>query len=156
MNLKEYRTFVERRFAEGGKHLECIETQVHKLALRNPVVWERTQWDGVSMPDGSIVSLRTTVTLAENRGDSSAACSLFTGGEWREVTRLEASGLATVRAFEGRTLAGMQERDLEQERLQAAFRQDTTRVRLNALRVVTIFHLPDKMKVGGEEAPLRV
>lgn len=156
MNLKEYRTFVERWFAEGGEHLDCIETQVHKLTFRNPVVWERTQWDGVSMPDGSIVSLRTTVSIAENRGDSYAACALFTGDEWREVTRLEASSLAIVKAFEGRTIAGMPQRDLEEERLQVAFRQDTARVRLNALRVVTVFHLPEEMKAGEKELPLRV
>lgn len=156
MNLKEYRTFVERWFTEGGGHLDCIETQVHKLPLRNPVVWERTEWDGVSMPDGSIVSLRTTVSIAESRGDSYAACALFTGGEWREVTRLEASSLATVRAFEGRTLAGMAQRDLEEERLQVAFRQDTGRVRLNALRVLTVFHLTEEMKAGEGESPLRV
>jgi hypothetical protein len=146
MNLKEYRSFVERWFAAGGEHLECIETQVHKLTFPDPVAWEWTEWDGVGMPDGSIVSLRTTIAIAESRSDSYAACALFAGDGWREVTRLEAAGLEVVKAFDGRGIAGEPERDLEEERVQVALRQDAARVRLNALRVITVFHLPQEMK----------
>jgi len=152
MNLKEYRAFVESWFAEGGEHLECIDTQVHKLTFPDPVAWERTEWDGVRMPDGSIVSLRTTISIADSRSDSYAACALFAGDGWREVTRLEASSLAIVKAFEGRRIAGMPELGLEEEGLQVAFRQDAARVRQNALRVITVFHLPQEMKGGKGEA----
>ena len=156
MNLREYRAFVESWFAEGGEHLECIDTQVHKLTFPDPVAWERTEWDGVRMPDGSTVSLRTTVSIAESRSDSFAACALFAGGGWREVTRLEATGLEIVKAFEGRRIAGMPECNLEEERLQVAFRQDAARVRQNALRIVTVFHLPEEMKADEKESPLHV
>jgi len=156
MNLRAYRSFVESWFAEGGEHLECIDTQVHKLTFPDPVAWEWTEWDGVRMPDGSIVSLRTTISLAESRSDSSAACALFAGDGWREVTRLEAASLEVVKAFEGRRIAGMPERDLEEERLQVAFRQDVARVRKNALRVITVFHLPAEMKADEKEMPPRV
>ncbi len=141
MNLKEYRTFVARWFAEGSEHLECIEIQVHKVTSLDSVAWQRTEWGAARMPDGSIVSLRTSVDIAESRGNSYAACSLLASGRWSEVTRLEASDLSIVKAFEGRRIAGIPECDLKEDLLQVAFRQDAARVRQNALRIVTVFHL---------------
>lgn len=148
MNLRDYWALVEARFTEGGGHLRCIEIQLRELASPHSAAWEWTRWDEAGMPDGSIAALRTTVSIGERRGDSYAACALFDGIEWREVTRLEAMGLATVKAFEHVRIAALRGPDLQEERFQAAFLRDAARVQLKALRALTVFHLSQEMRSG--------
>src|SRR6266852_2686520 len=132
MNLEDYTTYLAAWFADP-EHISTIDTCVVRLTYPHPLMWEWMQWDGVRMPDGALISLRTRIIVAEIRPESYEYCALWRAGEWVEVTRMPWTSVQAVNAFEGRRIAGMGDREIEDEALQQAFRQDVSRVRMSAL-----------------------
>lgn len=149
MKLDEYRSYLEAWLADP-EHLGNIDTQVTPQAYPQPVALEWTQWDGIEMPDGKIVALRTTVYVAEHKRTSYASCAAFIQGNWKELTRIEFGKLAVVPAFSTRSIANMNDRDIEDGDLQAAFHQDVQQVRETAIYVLAMSHLPEPLADGGQ------
>jgi sRNA-binding carbon storage regulator CsrA len=96
--------------------------------------WQWTLWEAVRVPDRTRMPvLRTTVFLASQPEQSSAACDRFEDGHWQEVLSLGNEQLHLVSLFANQPIAQLSQSALQTQWIQMAVRQDQQRVRTAAL-----------------------